>query len=100
MALSIRYSEIIEEIKEDLELQAGCVLNAEQVWELTINRQVFFTENEIKPYLAKIKEYLVDTEPDDRVWDCYQVLSTQKYLIAIHIQTQFVDFDSMNLTAD
>lgn len=99
MALSIRFAEIIEEIKEDLELQAGLVLDSKKVWELTINRQVFFTQEEIRPYLAKIKEYLVDTESDDRVWECYQVLSSEKYLLAIHIQTQFIDFDSTNLTA-
>lgn len=45
-----------------------------------------------------IKKYLADTEADDRVWKCYQILSSQRYMIAIHIETPYIDYDSADLT--
>lgn len=90
MTLNIRFNEIIEEIKEDLELQAGLVLSNAKLRSLKINQYVAFKESEIKPYLKDITEYLSLTAPSERVWECYKVLSNNTYVIAIHLESPYI----------
>lgn len=97
MILDIRFNEIIKEIKEELELQAGLVFDESQIKSLRINQQVVFKEIEIKPYLKDITEYLSITSPSERVWDCYKVLSDNTYIITIHLETPFISLDTFNL---
>lgn len=97
MTLDIRFNEIIEEIKEDLELQAGLVLSSAKVRSLIIHRRIVFKKSEIKPYLNDITEYLSLTSPSERVWNCYKVLSNNTYIIAIHLESPYIYFSTDDL---
>lgn len=97
MSLNIKFTEIIEEITEDLELQAGFVLKGYQLRELTLKQNTHIKEKDLKPYVKDIKEYLVNTKPSERVWDCYQELSSGNYIIAIHIVTPYINLDTSDL---
>lgn len=95
--INIRLTEIVEEIAEDLELQAGLVLTDQQRWALQVNHQIVFKSSEFKPYIQKVMDYLTDTDADDRVWDAYEVLSTQNYIIAFNLRSSYIDVNTLNL---
>lgn len=97
MTLDIRFTKIIAELTEDLEIQTGLVLTGAQKRELNIKQHVILKEDEINPYLADIKEYLRNTEPSERVWECYNVLSNNTYIIAIHLVSPFFRLDTADL---
>lgn len=94
MTLDIRFSKIIEEIAEDLELQAGLVLTGAQMRELKLKQHVVLKNSEIHSYLKEIREYLSNTEPSERIWECYNVISNNTYIIAVHIETPYIRLDT------
>lgn len=86
-----RSEEIVEEVTEDLDLQAGIIVTPEQLLSLKRTKQIRFKKNELEPYnIAGIKLYLRDTPSDSRVWDCYQSLSDGSIIVAIKVATQYV----------
>lgn len=97
MTLDIRFTKITAELTEDLEIQTGLILTGAQRRELNMKQHVTLKEAEIKPYLADIKEYLRNTESSERVWECYNVLSNNTYIIAIHLVSPFFRFDTADL---
>jgi hypothetical protein len=97
MTIDIRFTKIIEETTEDLEMQAGFVLTGAQLRELKLKQHVLLKESEIKPYLKNIKEFLANTQPSERVWDCFNVLSNNAYIIAIHIESPYFYLDTADL---
>ncbi|WP_125588149.1 hypothetical protein [Companilactobacillus jidongensis] len=97
MTLDIRFSKIIEEITEDLELQTGLVLNGAQLRELKIKQHVILNNSEVSPYFDDITEYLANTSPSERVWECYKVLSNNTYIIAVHVETPYIRLDTADL---
>ena len=97
MTLDIKFTEILAEITEDLELQAGLILNGAQLRELKTKQHVTLKESEIQPFINDIKEYLNNTQPSERVWDCYKVISNNTYIIAIHIEAPYITLDTADL---
>lgn len=86
-----RYQEILDEITEDLELQAGIILTPDQLLTLHRTQQIRFAKADLEPYnIAGIKSYLHDTPAEARVWDCYQSMSDESFVIAIRLTTQYV----------
>lgn len=90
MTLDIKFNKITDEIKEDLEIQAGFVLSNTQIKSLDLNHRIVFTESEINPYLKDITEFLTVTSPSERVWECSKVLSNNTYVIAIHLESPYI----------
>lgn len=97
MTLDIRFAEIITDITEDLEGQAGLVLTDAQLRKLKLKQHIVFQEHEIKPYLADITEFLRNTQASERTWECYKALSNQTYILTIHIETPFIKLDTADL---
>jgi len=86
-----RFEEIVEEVTEDLELQAGIIITPKQLLSLQQTKQIRFKKDELEPYnIAGIKLYLKDTPTDSRVWDCFQSLSDDSLIVAIQAATQYV----------
>lgn len=86
-----RYAEIIEEITEDLELQAGVKLTEIQLLTLHRTQQIRFTGGELSERSAAgIESYIRNTAPADRVWDCYWSLSDSSIIIAIRLEKEYV----------
>lgn len=84
-----RYQEIIEEITEDLELQAGVKLTKKQILILSRTQQIRFAKGELSEIsVAGIESYIRNTTPDERVWDCYWSLSDGSLIIAIRLETE------------
>lgn len=69
-------SEIIAETDEDLQLQAGLQLSSAERQCLLQNGMLFMDLQRVKPYLAGIRCYLQDTQPAERVWTLFKVIST------------------------
>lgn len=82
---TIRFNEIIEEIVEDLELQAGLVLSSDQVMDLKMTYHLSFNSKEFFPYIPAIKTYLRETPAECRVWDCLWSLGSSTYMIVIQL---------------
>lgn len=97
MILDIRFVEIMEEIKEDLELQAGFLLNKAQLKELQQYQTITLRESEIKPYVKDIAEYLANTQPDERVWSCHKDLSSNIYVISIEVNTPHIKLNTFDI---
>jgi len=97
MSLDIRYMEIMEEVTEDLELQAGLALTKDQKHSLEMKEKVIFTQSEIAPYLKDITEYLANTEPSERVWECYKIISNNTYIVAVNIDTPYIKLNAVDL---
>lgn len=86
-----RYEEIIEEIVEDLELQARFKLTERQILTLHRTQQIRFKKGELDAdAVAGIESYLHDTLPEERVWDCYESLSDSSLVIAIRLGEHYV----------
>lgn len=86
-----RYEEIIEELTEDLELQAGVKLTEIQLLTLHRTQQIRFTRGELSERSAAgIESYIRNTAPSDRVWDCYWSLSDSSIIIAIRLEKEYV----------
>lgn len=83
MLQKIREQEMIEEIIEDLELQAGLKLSPLQVKTLQLTQHIFFTEEEFRNHLTEIIDYLRRTPADERLWTCYQDLSDNSFIIVV-----------------
>lgn len=97
MTLDIKFNKITDEIKEDLEIQAGFVLSDAQIKSLNLNHRVVFTESEIKPYLKDITEFLTVTSPSERVWNCYKILSDNTCVITIHLESPYIYFSATDI---
>lgn len=97
MTLDIRFTEIVDEIKEDLELQSGLVLSETQSGLLKLNKHIVFKKSDIEPYIKDITEYLKNTSPSERVWECYQVISNDMYIIAINIENPYIRLNVVDL---
>lgn len=65
-------NEILDEVNEDLQLQADFRLTEQEQQVLLNNGLLFFTAKRIKPYIAKINDYLQETPCEDRVWTMYK----------------------------
>ncbi|WP_288760664.1 hypothetical protein [uncultured Lacticaseibacillus sp.] len=86
-----RYSELIEEIVEDLDLQAGVKLTEQQLLTLRRTQQISFAKDELRPdSVAVIESYIRNTAPAERVWDCYWSLSDSSFIIAIRLEKEYV----------
>ena len=83
MLQKIREQEMIEEIIEDLELQAGLKLSPLQIKMLQLTQHIFFTEQELKDHISGITDYLKNTPTDERIWNCYQDLSDNSYVLIV-----------------
>lgn len=86
-----RYNEIIEEIIEDLELQAKIVLTEKQLLALHRTQQIRFKDGMLSAEaITGIRSYLCDTLPEERVWDAYKSLSDGSLVIAIRLVAEYV----------
>lgn len=83
MLQKIREQETIEEIVEDLELQANLKLSPLQIKMLQFTQHVFFIEQELKDHIIGITDYLKNTPADERIWNCYQDLSDNSYVLIV-----------------
>jgi len=87
-----RFEEIVDEVVEDLELQAGIIVTPEQLHLLKQTKQIRFKKDELEPYnIAGIKFYVQETPSDSRVWDSYQCLSDGSLIVAIKVATQYIN---------
>lgn len=86
-----RHQEIIEEIAEDLELQANVKLTEKQRLVLNRTQQLRLPLNALDDNaVTRITNYLRDTPADCRVWDAAKSLSDDSIVIAIRLRTQYV----------
>lgn len=86
-----RYDEIIEEIVEDLELQAGIILTSNQLLTLRRTQQIRFNDGVLSDKtISGVRSYLRDTLPEERVWDVCRSLSDGSLVFAIRLVTQYV----------
>lgn len=86
-------NEIIAETDEDLQLQAGMRLDSNERQCLLANGMLFIDTQRIKPYLASIREYLQNTQPDERVWTLFKVQDIAdnqlaNYILSVAINPQ------------
>ncbi|EDX43539.1 hypothetical protein [Limosilactobacillus reuteri] len=65
-------NEIIDEVNEDLQLQADFCLIEQEQQVLLSNGLLFFTAERIRPYITKLSDYLRETPREDRVWTIYK----------------------------
>lgn len=65
-------NEIIDEVNEDLQLQADFCLTDQEQQVLLNNGLLFFTAERIRPYITKLSDYLRETSREDRVWTIYK----------------------------
>lgn len=78
-------NEIIAETDEDLQLQAGMQLSDDERQCLLNTGMLFFDIQRIKPYLASIRQYLQNTQPDERVWTLFKVQDIANNQLANYI---------------
>lgn len=95
MILKINLKEIVEELTEDLEMQAGLVLTEHQITLLNQQQFITFTAPEIKAYWEDINEYLSNTQANERIWDG-RITEDNKYRIFIQIETPYFKLSSKN----
>ncbi|MBB1079500.1 hypothetical protein H5S09_06290 [Limosilactobacillus sp. STM2_1] len=78
-------NEIIAETDEDLQLQAGMQLGDDERQYLLNTGMLFFNTQRIKPYLAAIRQYLQNTQPNERVWTLFKVQDIANNQLANYI---------------
>lgn len=82
----IRNDELVEEVTEDLELQAGMKLSHISQLVLKNTNVLWLPDYIIAPYLKKIKEYLHETLPEERVWALYHsIYDDNSYILLIRV---------------
>ncbi|MCP0887541.1 hypothetical protein LB941_09370 [Ligilactobacillus sp. WILCCON 0076] len=91
MLQKIREQEMIEEIIEDLKLQAGLSLSPLQIKSLQLSQHVFFSEQELKNHIEAITQYLKKTPVDERLWNCYQDLSDNSFVLVVCLTPSTLD---------
>lgn len=90
MALT-HFQAILDEITEDLDTQAGIILTPTQLRQLQQTNQLSFKPEELAPYnIAGLKCFLQTTPARKRLWDCYQRLSDDYFIVTIQVGTQTV----------
>lgn len=72
--LEQKITERVEEVKEDLELQAGYQLSDDQVDELRLTGRTGIDIAKFAPYLKKVTSYINSSDDEDTVW--YILLNT------------------------
>ena len=77
-------NEIIEEVNEDLQLQANLLLTDSEQQALLNSGLLFLTAERIKPYIAKIRNYLRETSQEDRVWTVYKATDISNNLLGFY----------------
>ena len=77
-------NEIIEEVNEDLQLQASLLLTDSEQQALLNSGLLFLTAERIKPYIAKIRNYLRETSQEDRVWTMYKATDISNNLLGFY----------------
>ena len=77
-------NEIIEEVNEDLQLQANLLLTDSEQQALLNSGLLFLTAERIKPYIAKIRNYLRETSQEDRVWTMYKATDISNNLLGFY----------------
>ena len=77
-------NEILEEVNEDLQLQANLLLTDSEQQALLNSGLLFFTAERIKPYIAKIRNYLRETSQEDRVWTMYKATDISNNLLGFY----------------
>ncbi|MCW3763107.1 hypothetical protein NP061_001805 [Weissella confusa] len=77
-------NEIIEEVNEDLQLQANLLLTNSEQQALLNSGLLFLTAERIKPYIAKIRNYLRETLQEDRVWTMYKATDISNNLLGFY----------------
>ena len=77
-------NEIIEEVNEDLQLQASLLLTDSEQQALLNSGLLFLTAKRIKPYIAKIRNYLRETSQEDRVWTMYKATDISNNLLGFY----------------
>lgn len=78
-------NEIIAETDEDLQLQAGMQLSNDERQCLLNTGMLFCDIQRIKPYSASIRQYLQNTQPDERVWTLFKVQDIANNQLANYI---------------
>lgn len=84
-------NEIIEEVDEDLQLQAGFKLTNEEQQALLNNGLLFLTTMRIKPYIAHIRNYLRQTDIEDCVWTIYKATDISNNQLGFYTLTLTID---------
>jgi len=78
------YPELIAQVVDDLEDQAGIILTPQQLYTLQQTHQVSLKQSELAPYnVAGIKYYLQQIPTKARYWDCYKNLADDRLIIVI-----------------
>ena len=77
-------NEILEEVNEDLQLQANLLLTDSEQQALLNSGLLFLTAERIKPYIAKIRNYLRETSQEDRVWTMYKATDISNNLLGFY----------------
>lgn len=77
-------NEILEEVNEDLQLQANFLLTDSEQQALLNSGLLFLTAERIKPYIAKIRNYLRETSCEDRVWTMYKATDISNNLLGFY----------------
>lgn len=77
-------NEIIEEVNEDLQLQANLLLTDSEQQALLNSGLLFLTAERIKPYIAKIRNYLREAPQEDRVWTVYKATDISNNLLGFY----------------
>ncbi|MCC4491306.1 hypothetical protein LMB81_07325 [Limosilactobacillus reuteri] len=78
-------SEIIEEVDEDLQLQAGLQLSDEERQYLVRTGMLFMDNQRLKPYLSSLRSYLQNTCSAERVWTLLKVRDITNNQLAYYI---------------
>ena len=77
-------NEILEEVNEDLQLQANLLLTDSEQQALLNSGLLFLTAERIKPCIAKIRNYLRETPQEDRVWTMYKATDISNNLLGFY----------------
>ncbi|MFC6295958.1 hypothetical protein ACFQH1_12165 [Lactiplantibacillus daoliensis] len=78
------YPEIIAQVVDDLEDQAGIILTPQQLYTLQQTHQISLKQSELAPYnIAGIKHYLKQIPTKVRYRNCYKNLANGRLVIVI-----------------